>query len=101
MSQTGIPTASQRPIALALIVFDGLISLPVAAALLDGESTDQLIIPVQLVVVAVLGAMVGALLPGLAGAGASRARGAAVGAVVGLVAALLSIALFALLLGGI
>ena len=101
MSETGIPTASQRPIALALIVVDGLISLPVAAAVLDGESTDQLIIPMQLVVMAALGALIGAVLPGLAGVGASRARGAGVGAVVGVVAALVSVALFYLLLGGI
>jgi hypothetical protein len=101
MSEAGTTTGSQRPIALALIVVDGFISLPVVAAVLDGESTDQLIIPVQLVVMAVLGAVVGYALPGLAGAGSSRPRSAAVGAVVGVVAALVSAAVFALLLGGI
>ena len=101
MSETGIPTTSQRPIALLLIVVDGLISLPVAAAILDGESTDQLIIPVQLTVMAALGALVGYALPGLGGEGSSRPRSAGIGAVLGVVVALVSVALFYLLLDGI
>jgi len=101
MSEAGTTTGSQRPIALALIVVDGLVSLPVAAAILDGEATDQLIVPVQLAVMAVLGAVVGYALPGLGGAGSSRQRSAAIGAAVGVAAALVSLLVFAVLLGGL
>jgi hypothetical protein len=99
MSEAGTANESQRPLALALIVVAGLVSLPVAAAVLDGESTDQLIVPVQLAAMAVLGAVVGYALPGLGGAGSSRPRSAALGTVVGVAAALVSLVVFALLLG--
>ncbi len=92
---------SQRPIALAVLLAAGLLSLPVVAAFLDGESTDQLIVPVQLLVMAVVGAVVGYLLPGLAGPGAGKGRGAGTGVVVGVAVALLAVAVFYLLLGGV
>ena len=90
--------ARQRPIALGVLVVLGILSLPASAAFLDGESTEDLIIPVQLVVMAVLGALVGYLLPGLGGAGSSKVRSAGVGAVVGVVLGLLGVAVFYLLL---
>jgi hypothetical protein len=91
-------TGTQRATALALLVVAGVLSLPVVAAFLDGESTENLVVPVQLVLMAVVGAIVGYLLPGLAGVGANSSRGAVVGAVVGVVMALVGIAVFALLL---
>ena len=89
----------QRVGALVLLVGFGVLSLPVAAAFLDGESTEDLIVPVQLAVMAAVGAVVGSLLPGLGGPGSSRARGAGAGALVGVLVAVLDIVVFYLLLG--
>ena len=91
--------STQRVVALAVLVVLGILSLPVSAAFLDGDSTEDLVVPVQLVVMAVVGALVGYLLPGLGGPSSSKGRSASIGVVVGLVAALLSIVVFYLLLG--
>jgi hypothetical protein len=90
---------AQRILALAVVVAAGVVGLPVAAAFLDGPSTDQLVVPVHLATVTVLGGVVGYLLPGVAGAGSPPLRGAGVGALVGLGAALLGLLLFLVLLG--
>ena len=100
MATAGSKTGIQRASALALLVATGVVSLPVVAAFLDGESTENLIIPVQLALMAGVGAAVGYLLPGVADAGARRARSAAFGALVGVAAAVASVALFFLLLNG-
>lgn len=92
-------SSSQRIIALVLLVVVGVLSLPVTAAFLDGDSTEDLVVPVQLVLVALVGAVVGYLLPGLGGPASARGRSAAVGAVVGLAGALLGVVIFVLLLG--
>ncbi len=89
---------SQRTIALVVLLVLGVLSLPVTAAFLDGESTDQLILPVQLVLMAVVGAVVGYLLPGLGGPASTKGRSAAIGAVIGVVLGLLGAALFYLAL---
>jgi hypothetical protein len=78
----------------------GFLSLPIVATFLDGDSTEGWVVPVQLLLMAVVGAVVGRLLPGLAGAAATPGRGAAAGAAVGIVAALLAATVFMLLLGG-
>jgi hypothetical protein len=101
--RTGMPTAEtvsgvQRGVALVLLLLAGLLSLPVVATFLDGRSTENLVVPVQLGAMAVLGAVTGWILPGRAGLGSSSARSAMVGAVVGVAAALGGIALFSLLL---
>jgi hypothetical protein len=88
----------QRGAAVVVLVLAGILSLPLAAALLDGGSTEDLIVPIQLAVMAVLGAATGYLLPGAAGFGATSARSAMVGAVIGLAAALGGVAIFSLLL---
>ena len=98
-----MPTADtrsglQRGVALVLLLAAGVLSLPVIAAFLDGRSTENLIVPVQLAVMAVLGGLTGYLLPGMAGLGSSSARSAMVGAVVGVAGALGGIAVFSLLL---
>ena len=90
-----------RPLALLLLLVAGLVSLPVVAAFLDGESTDQLIVPVQMLSMALLGAVVGYLTPSLGGVGTSRVRGLGTGLVVGIVAAVLGVAVFFLVLGGV
>ena len=89
---------TQRAIALVVLVVLGILSLPVSAAFLDGDSTEDLVVPVQLVVMAALGALVGYVLPGLGGAGSTKARSAGVGAVVGVVLGLVGVAVFYLLL---
>lgn len=88
----------QRAGAVVLLLLAGILSLPVVAAFLDGGSTEDLIVPIQLAVMAVVGAITGYLLPGIAGHGSSSARGALVGAVLGVAAALAGIAVFMLLL---
>ena len=98
---TAAPNAgTQRGIALALLLAAGILSLPVVAAFLDGESTEDLIVPVQLALMAALGAIVGYLLPGVAGAGSSQPRGAGFGALIGVAAGLVGVVLFYVLLNG-
>ena len=96
-SSTTIP----RPLALLLLLVAGLVSLPVVSAFLDGESTDQLIVPVQLALMAALGALVGLVTPTLGGGGTSRVRSIGTGVVAGIVAALFGLLVFFLVLGGI
>jgi hypothetical protein len=88
----------KRWVAVAFLFLAGLLSLPVVAAFLDGGSTEDLVVPVQLAVMAVVGAITGYFLPGVAGIGSSSARSALVGALIGVTAALAGIALFSLLL---
>ena len=95
-----LTSAVQRAIALTLLVVAGILSLPTVAAFLDGESTEDLIVPVQLALMAALGAVVGHLLPGLGGTGSSRARSAGFGALVGLALALVGVLFFYVLLNG-
>ena len=98
-----MPTAEtksgvQRGVAVVLLLLAGLLSLPVAAAFLDGGSAEDLILPIQLAAMAVVGSITGYLLPGVAGFGSSSARSAMVGALIGVAAALGGIAVFSLLL---
>jgi len=95
---TETKTGIQRGVVLVLLVAAGILSLPVVAAFLDGGSTEGLIVPVQLGVMALLGATAGYLLPAVAGSGSSRVRSAGVGALVGVASALAGVAVFSLLL---
>ena len=88
----------QRGVAVVLLLAAGIVSLPLAAAVLDGQPTEDLIVPIQLATMAVLGAIIGYLLPGVAGFGSSGARSAMVGAIIGVATALAGVAVFALLL---
>lgn len=99
MTTTTESTSTQRIIALVLLVLVGVLSLPVTAAFLDGGSTEDLVIPAQLILAAVLGAVIGYVLPGLGGPGTARGRSAAIGAAIALVVAVLGILVFAVLLG--
>lgn len=98
MATTGLKPGHQRAMALVLIIGTGIISFPLSAAFLDGPTTEDLIVPVHIVLMAVFGATVGYLLPGLAGAGSRSARSASAGACVGVLAAFVAIVLFFLLL---
>ena len=91
-------TGIQRGVVMVLLLVAGILSLPVVAAFLDGPSTEDLIVPVQLAVMAVVGAIAGYLLPGGAGFGSSRARSAGVGAVVGVAMGLGGVVVFYLVL---
>ncbi len=91
----------RRAAALLVLLVLGVISLPLVASVLDGQGTENFILPVQLVLMAALGALAGRLVPTLGGADASRRRGIIVGALLGLGAAVFGLVIFFLLLNGI
>ena len=91
---------AQRLVALAVLLVAGIMSLPLAALAFDGEGTENLILPVQLGGMALVGAVVGYLLPGLAGSTASPRRSLWVGVGLGLLFAVLGVLVFFLLLSG-
>ena len=100
MVDAGTGTVAQRAVAVLLLLVAGILSLPVAAAFLDGEGAENWIIPAQLGGMVLIGAVVGALLPGLAGAGSSSGRAARIGAALGVAFAIVGVAVFWLLLNG-
>ena len=91
----------RRAVALLVLLVLGVISLPLVASVLDGQGTENLILPVQLVLMGLAGALAGRLVPTLGGAEASRRRGIIVGALLGLGAAVFGLVIFFLLLNGI
>ena len=93
------PTLQRVVGALALLVA-GMLSLPLAAFVLDDRGTENWILPVQLLVMAAIGAGATVALPALARGGASPARRALTGAGWGLLAALVGVLVFWLLLSG-
>jgi hypothetical protein len=90
-----------RIVAGAGLVLLGLVSLPLVASVLDGEGTENWILPVQLLLMALVGAAVGRAVPALAGEGAGARRRMVVGALVGLAGAVLGLVVFFLLLSGL
>ena len=98
MSTTKV--AGQRWTAVLILLVLGIFSLPVTAFFFDGEGSENWIIPVAVLLMAVLGAIVGSMLPGLAGPGATQQRGALIGAAVGVAMLVLGIVVFFLLLSG-
>jgi hypothetical protein len=91
----------KRALALLVLLVLGVISLPLVASVLDGVGTENLILPVQLALMAGVGALAGWAVPSLGGADATRRRGTLFGAMIGLGAALLGLVIFFLLLNGI
>lgn len=77
----------------------GIVSLPAVAYLLDGQRSENWIIPVQIAAMAVVGAVVSVLLP-LAPPGSSTIHRLAVGAATGAGMAVIGLGVFWLLLGG-
>ena len=90
-----------RIVAGAGLVLLGMVSLPLVASVLDGEGTENWILPVQLLLMALVGAAVGRAVPALAGEGAGPHRRVVVGALVGLAGAVLGLVVFFLLLSGL
>ena len=93
-------TGLQRVVVGVVLLVAGILSLPISAALLDDEGSENWIGPVQLFAMAVLGAVVGGLLPGFVDPDAGRGRGAVIGAVVGVGMAIVGLGLFFVLLVG-
>ena len=93
-------SGAQRVVALVLLLVAGVLSLPVVAYFFDGQGTENWIVPITLLVMAVLGAVVGRLLPGLAGAGATPRRALVVGALTGVLMVIVGVVIFFLLLSG-
>ena len=81
-----------------LLLAAGVLSLPLAATFLDGQATENAVLPVALVLTALVGALLGAAMPGFV-AGTTRRR-VAVGAVYGVAAAAAGVLVFFLLLSG-
>ena len=92
--------AGQRWTAVLILLVLGIFSLPVTAYFFDDEGSENWIVPVAVLLMAVLGAIVGSMLPGLAGSGATQQRGALIGAAVGVAMLVLGIVVFFLLLSG-
>ena len=92
--------AAQRLLGIVVLLVLGMLSLPAAASVLDGQGTENWIVPVQLVAMAAIGAGVTIALPGLAREGATTGRRAMTGAWWGLLAAAVGVVVFWLLLSG-
>lgn len=94
-------TTVQRVIAVVVLLVAGILSLPLAASVLDSGGTENWIIPVQVVATAIIGAGVAVLLPAIAPVGATTGRRVVVGAIWGVLAALFGLVVFFFLLNGL
>ena len=92
--------AAQRVVGIVVLLVLGILSLPAAASVVDGQGTENWIVPVQLAAMAAIGAGVTIALPGLAREGATTGRRAMTGAWWGLLAAAVGVVVFWLLLSG-
>ena len=108
MSETQSPDGSvtkghpglHRPLAVLILLVVGVFSLPVSALFLDGQDTENYVLPAAVVAMAVIGALVGSVLPGVAGEHASVSKGRWVGALIGVAMVVLGTLVFFLLLNG-
>lgn len=92
---------AQRIVGAVVLLVTGMLSLPLSAALLDGEGTENWIVPVQLLAMAGIGAGLAVALPALAREGAPTGRRAMTGAWWGLLAALVGVLVFWFAINGI
>jgi len=90
----------QRVVAVVVLLAAGILSLPLAALVLDGPDTETWIIPVQLLVMAMVGAGVTVALPALARAGAPTGRRVLTGVGWGILAGCTGVLVFWFLLNG-
>jgi len=97
----GMSRATQRVVGVLALLVAAVLSLPVVAYFLDGQGTENWIIPVQLAVMAAIGAGVTSALPALVRPGSSPARRALTGAGWGLLAAVVGVLVFWLLISGL
>ena len=93
--------AAQRTIGIVVLLGAGMLSLPMAASFLDGRSTENWIVPAQLLAMALVGAGVTVALPALARDGAPTSRRARTGVWWGLLAAIVGVAVFWFLINGL
>jgi len=91
----------QRVVGGLVLLVTGIMSLPVAAFVLDDLGTENWIVPAQLLVMALIGAGVTLALPALARPGAPAGRRALTGAWWGLLAALIGVLVSWLLISGL
>ena len=92
-----------RTLAVVGLMVLGILALPLLASVLDGQGTENLILPAHLLLMALVGAIVWRALPAPATAGGpapARNRVLLVGAGVGVAAAVVGLVLFFLLLSG-
>jgi hypothetical protein len=90
----------QRAVGVLVLLVAGMVSLPLAASVLDGPGAENWIVPAQLLVMAAIGAGVTVALPALARAGATGERRALTGVWWGLLAAVVGVLVFWFLLSG-
>jgi hypothetical protein len=90
----------QRVVGVLALLVAGMLSLPLAAYVLDGQGTENWIVPVQLLGMALIGAGVTVALPALARVGAPTGRRALTGVCWGLLASFVGVLVFWLLLSG-
>jgi hypothetical protein len=91
----------RRVATLVVLLLLGFVSLPVVAGVINGQGSENWIVPVQLALMAAIGALAGRLVPTLGGADASRRRGVVVGALLGVGAAIVGVLSFFLLISGL
>ena len=91
----------QRVVSVVVLVVLAMLSLRIVASVLDAQGNQSWTLPVQLVLMAVIGAVLGFAVPRLAGARASRRRSVLVGAAAGVGAAVLGLVVFFVLLSGL
>lgn len=92
--------AVRRVIAGLVLILAGILSLPLAAAVLDGRGTEGFIVPAHLACLIACGAGLAVAVPSLAPPAATTRQRALVGAGWGILAALFGLLVFWLLLGG-
>lgn len=91
----------QRVVGFGILLVAGILSLPVAAFLFDGEATENWIAPAQLLMMAAVGAGVTVALPAMWRAGVSTGRRAFNGIWLGLLFAFIGVLVFFFLLNGL
>ncbi len=91
----------QRVIGIVVLLAVGMFSLPASAYAFDAQGSENWIVPVQLLTMAVIGALVTVALTALAREDATTGRRALTGIWWGLLAALVGVVAFWLLLNGV
>jgi hypothetical protein len=87
-----------KVLGVVLLLVAGVVFLPLSAAFLDDQGSENWILPVDVALVAVFGGVLGAALPGFV-SGSTRRR-VVVGAAYGVAAAAVGVLVFFLLLSG-
>ena len=89
-----------RSLAVVALLVLGVVALPLLASVLDGQGTENWILPAHLLLLAVVGAVVWRAVPAPAGVEVPPTRATLVGAGIGLLASVLGLLVFFFLLSG-